>query len=89
MVRDIYDYPPVERPYVAVRRFKLVVGENLFNKLLKYLELDYGEFVKKYGEKLAGNPNCLNKDIVEMQHKEWKKIHEKCRHSRGVRKCLD
>ena len=76
MVKDIFDYPPVERPYVAVRRFKLVMGEHLFNKLLKYLDLEYGGFVKEYGEKLVRDPNCLSKTIVEMEHKEWKKIHE-------------
>lgn len=79
MTTPIWEYPPVERPYVAVRRFKLVMGEHLFNKLLTYLDLEYGSFVKEYGEKLVRDPNCLSKTIVEMEHKEWKKIHEKCR----------
>ena len=79
MVRDIFDYPPVERPYVAVRRFKLVMGESLFTKLLDYLGCDYGGFVENYGEKLISNPNCLTKDIVDMQHEEWVKIHEQCK----------
>ena len=36
MSTDIFDFPPVERPYVAVRRFKLINGEFLFNDLLEY-----------------------------------------------------
>lgn len=76
MTTPISEYPPVERPYVAVRRYRLVLGERLFTKLLNYLNVDYSEFVNQYGEKLVRDPNCLSKKIVEMQTSEWKKIHD-------------
>lgn len=63
---DIYDFPPVERPYVAVRRFKLTMGDFIFNDLLEYLGLSEEEFRQEYGEKLIGNPTCLNHTITEM-----------------------
>lgn len=66
MSTDIFDFPPVERPYVAVRRFKLINGGFIFNDLLEYLGLNEEEFRKEYGEKLIGNPACLNKVISEM-----------------------
>lgn len=66
MSTDIFDYPPVERPYVAVRRFKIINGEFIFNDLLEYLDLTEDEFRKEYGEKLIGNPTCLNTVITEM-----------------------
>ena len=88
MVKDIFDYPPVERPYVAVRRFQIVMGEHLFNKLLDYLDCDYGGFVNDYGEKLVVNPNYLSDVIVDMHYKEWKKIHEQAK-KRGGKACLD
>ncbi|WP_458456180.1 hypothetical protein [Methanobrevibacter sp.] len=76
MNRPIWEYPPVERPYVAVRRYRLVLGETIFTDLLNYLDLDYEAFVRSYGEKLVRDPNCLSKKIVEMQTSEWKKSHD-------------
>lgn len=88
MTRPIWEYPPVERPYVAVLRYRLVLGETIFTDLLNYLDLDYEAFVKSYGEKLVGDPNCLSETIVKMHHEKWKEIHEqlKCRGGIG---CLD
>ena len=66
MSTDIFDYPPVERKYVAVRRFKIIIGKSIYDDLLKYLGLTEKEFVNEYGEKIVANPTCLNRTIVEM-----------------------
>jgi len=66
MSSSIFDFPPVERPYVAVRRFKAVQGEFIFQDLLNYLGLSEDEFREEYGEKIIGNPACLNHTINEM-----------------------
>ncbi len=65
-MNSIFDYPPVERKYVAVRKYRKSVGGAMFNRLLKRLGLSYYEFVEEYGEILMGDsaPNVLNKEIV-------------------------
>ena len=70
---DIYSYPVSQRPRVAVSRFRRTQGEHIFNKLLNHLELNYEEFVQEYGEKLLGNPTCLNHTIVEMITEELRR----------------
>ena len=64
MGKDIFSYPPSERKYVAVRRFILINGDDLFEKLLKHLDLTREEFTDKYGEQLIGNPTMFNKELV-------------------------
>ena len=63
---SIYDLPADERRTEAVRRFKIITGENIFERLLDYLELSHEEFTNEYGDKLASNPNCCNSMIVDM-----------------------
>lgn len=63
---SIYDLPDDERRIEAVRRFKIITGENIFERLLDYLELSQKEFTKEYGDKLASNPNYCNPLIVDM-----------------------
>lgn len=56
-MRNIYDYPPVQRKYVAVRRYIMTIGGlEVFNLLLKRLGLTRKEFIMEYGESLIGNP---------------------------------
>ena len=39
-MNNIFEYPPVERKYVAVRRYRQSVGgEKIFNRLLDVLGL--------------------------------------------------
>ncbi|MBR1749043.1 MAG: hypothetical protein IJ743_04515 [Bacilli bacterium] len=64
MSKNIFDYPPSERKYVAVRRFILINGKDIFEKLLKHLDLTREEFTNEYGEQLIGNPTMFNKEIV-------------------------
>ena len=66
MSRSIYDYPVEERPRIAVARVHRIHGDYVFDKLLDYLNLTYDEFIDEYGEKLAGDPTCLKKVIVDM-----------------------
>ena len=61
----------------AVRRFKLVQGEWLFNRILKHLDMTEDEFTQEYGDKLEDDPTCLNDVIVEMMRKNM---------TRGMRK---
>ena len=35
MTTPIHEYPPVEQKYVAVRRYKLMIGINVFERLLE------------------------------------------------------
>ena len=77
MSTNIFDYPPVERKYVAVRRYRQSVGgEKIFNRLLDVLGLTYYEFVDKYGEKLIGEPapDELNKVLVEMLRGDFRSV---------------
>lgn len=66
MSQSIYDYPVEQRPRLAVARFRRIQGDYVFDLLLEHLNLDYESFVNKYGEKLVGNPTCLNQVIVDM-----------------------
>ena len=61
----------------SVRRFKLVQGEWLFNRILDHLNINEEEFDKEYGDKLEDDPTCLNDVIVEMMRKNM---------TRGMRK---
>lgn len=63
---DIYTLPKNKRRAEAVRRFKLITGENVFERLLDYLELSQEEFTNEYGDKLVANPSCCNHLLVEM-----------------------
>ena len=54
MTTPIHEYPPVEQKYVAVRRYKLSIGINVFERLLERLGLTEKEFTVEYGEKLIG-----------------------------------
>nr|WP_295000212.1 hypothetical protein [uncultured Methanobrevibacter sp.] len=74
---NIFDYPPVERKYVAVRKYRQAVGgEKIFNRLLSVLGLTYYEFVDKYGEKLIGDPapDELNRVLVEMLRRDFRSV---------------
>ena len=67
MSTDIFDFPPVERKYVAVRRFIITIGgEKIFNRLLCELQLTREEFTNEYGEKLIGNPAMFNSKIGDI-----------------------
>ena len=82
MVSSIFDYPPVERKYVAVRRYRQSVGgENIFNRLLARLGLSYYEFVDEWGETLVGNPSP-----DELTHELAVMISEDARRIRNVNK---
>lgn len=70
----IYDLPTDKRRIEAVRRFKIITGENIFERLLDYLELSYEEFINEYGDKLASNPNCCNSMIVDMCYRSIKSM---------------
>lgn len=75
MSRDIFDYPPVEQKYVAVRRFILTIGgEKFFNRLLNHLGLTREEFTLKYGEELIGNPSLFNKELIMIVSNDFKAI---------------
>lgn len=62
----IYTLPETERRIEAVRRFKVVTGENIFERLLDYLQLSQEEFTREYGDKLLANPSACNHLLVEM-----------------------
>ena len=66
MSTNIFDFPAAERPSIAVGIFKQVNGEFIYNDLLEYLDLSEDEFQEEYGEKLIGDPTCLNPVITEM-----------------------
>ena len=67
MSTDIFDFPPVERKYVAVRRFIITIGgEKMFNRLLRELDITREEFTLEYGEKLIGNPAMFNTMMVNI-----------------------
>lgn len=75
MSKDIFDYPPVERKYVAVRRFiPTIGGEKMFNRLLKRLELTREEFTAEYGEQLIGNPAMFNHIMVEIICEDFRRV---------------
>ena len=78
MSTDIFDFPPVERPYVAVRRFKIIYGETIFNDLLEYLGVSEDEFRCEYGEKLIGNPTVLNGVITDMVVGRIRQMRRRC-----------
>ena len=67
-MNSIFDYPPVERKYVAVRRYQNIHGERIFNRLLKRLDLSREEFVEEWGDRLVGDPapGELNDIIVDI-----------------------
>lgn len=67
-MNSIFDYPPVERKYVAVRRYQNIYGEKIFNRLLKRLDLSRDEFVDEWGDRLVGDPapGELNDIIVDI-----------------------
>ena len=75
---DIYTLPKNKRRAEAVRRFKLITGENVFERLLDYLELSQEEFTNEYGDKLVEAPHYEVHEIdvptnvknVEIQPKE-------------------
>ncbi len=67
MSTSIFDFPPVERKYVAVRRFIITIGgEKMFNRLLRELDITREEFTLEYGEKLIGNPAMFNATMVDI-----------------------
>lgn len=72
-MKDIFDYPPNQRKRVAVIRFRLIQGEDLFEKLLKRLDLTEEEFTNEYGEQLIGNPAMFNDEIVEIIKEAFKR----------------
>lgn len=75
MNSNIFEYPPVERKYVAVRRFiQAIGGENMFNRLLKRLNLTRKEFTDLYGEKLIGDPAMFNHEVVEMMCEDIRRV---------------
>ena len=75
MSTDIFDYPPVERKYVAVRRFITTIGgEKMFNKLLGKLGLSREEFTMEYGERLIGNPAMFNQMMVDIIREDARRI---------------
>lgn len=77
MSTNIFDYPPVERKYVAVRRFILSIGgEKMFNRLLRELNLTREEFTNEYGEKLIGNPGMFNHEISEMIREDFRRVRQ-------------
>lgn len=77
MSTNIFDYPPVERKYVAVRRFILSIGgEKMFNRLLRELNLTREEFTTEYGEKLIGNPGMFNHEISEMIREDFRRVRQ-------------
>lgn len=66
-MKDIFEFPPVERKYVAVRRFIITIGgEKMFNRLLEELNLTREEFTLEYGERLIGNPGMFNTKMVNI-----------------------
>ena len=69
MTTSIFDYPPVERKYVAVRRYQNIYGEKIFDRLLKRLDLSRDEFVDEWGDRLVGDPapGELNDIIVDIE----------------------
>lgn len=73
---DIYNLPENERRVEAVRRFRIITGESIFNNLLGYLELCDEEFTNEYGDKLAANPNYCNHLLVEMVRKSFTKRYD-------------
>lgn len=76
-MKDIFEFPPVERKYVAVRRFILTIGgETMFNKLLGKLELNREEFTREYGEKLIGDPGMFNQMMVDIIREDARRIRE-------------
>ena len=80
MVTSIYDFPPVERKYVAVRRYKKTIGgEKMFNRLLERLGLSEEEFIQEHGEELIGNPTLFHHDMVEMMSEDFKTSQQKRR----------
>ena len=67
MRTNIFEFPPVERKYVAVRRYIITIGgEKMFNKLLNELNLTREEFTNEYGENLIGNPNLFSKELTKI-----------------------
>ncbi len=76
MVTPILDFPPVERKYVAVHRFKKTITPRLFYRLLESLELSEMEFVLEFGEQLIGNPALFNKEVAEFVRSDvWRVRH--------------
>ncbi|MBO6274817.1 MAG: hypothetical protein J6M91_04645 [Methanobrevibacter sp.] len=79
MSTDIFDFPPVERKYVAVRRYIITIGGVvIFNKLLKHLDLTKDEFINLHGEELISNPALFNKEIVEIIQEDFRSVRKKC-----------
>ena len=77
MSTSVFDYPPVERKYVAVRRYrKSVGGERIFNRLLSRLGLTYYEFVEEWGETLVCNPSPdeLNHELATMISEDARRV---------------
>lgn len=78
MSTSIYDFPPVERKYVAVRRYKNTIGgEIIFKRLLEHLGLTETEFIQKYGDELIGNPTLFNHEIVMMVCESFRSIRKR------------
>lgn len=77
MTTPIHEYPPVERKYVAVRRFKIIITPRLFKCLLDKLSLTEKEFALKYGEELIGNPSLFDKEVAEIiRNSIWRARHD-------------
>ena len=77
MTTPIHEYPPVEQKYVAVRRYKLSIGINVFERLLERLGLTEKEFVSEYGERLIGNPALFNHEVTEILREIiWRNRHD-------------
>lgn len=68
-MNDLYDLPSEKRAKKGAIRYKLVLGEGLFNELLDHLNMTFEEFSKKYGEQLITNQNIVDDILVEMIHK--------------------
>lgn len=75
MSPNFFDYPPEERKHMAVRHYKRVLGsEKIFNKLIKRLNLTEKEFIAEYGDKIIGNPTCLDHEIVMMIREDFRSV---------------
>lgn len=75
MSTNIFEFPPVERKYVAVRRYIITIGgEKMFNKLLNELNLTREEFTEEYGESLIGNPNLFSKELAKIIRNEFRSV---------------
>ena len=69
VMKDLYNLPPEKRAKKAAIRYKIVIGEGLFNELLDYLNMTFEEFSKEYGEQIISNQKIVDSILVEILHK--------------------